>query len=165
MLAVVVPYLIFTVFNDLAADKLGRLRYQNAIKAEMTVLSEKIVPLVPLVLFIGYDCRREYRNTFIEIYNGLMLLAELVEPCRKFIEKIGCNVLDIYVKEILFPFIGLFPLWELAELVIYKFLERIEETKLCINGAGAYNPFAKSEIKADIVSTVQGFAASRRSAV
>ena len=70
----------------------------------MTVLSEKIVPLVPLVLFIGYDCRREYRNTFIEIYNGLMLLAELVEPCRKFIEKIGCNVLDIYVKEILFPF-------------------------------------------------------------
>ena len=127
MLAVVVPYLVFTVFNDLAADKLGRLRYQNAIKAEMTVLSEKIVPLVPLVLFIGYDCRREYRNTFIEIYNGLMLLAELVEPCRKFIKKIGCNVLDIYVKEILFPFIGLFTPGELAELGIYKFLERIKE--------------------------------------
>ena len=165
MLAVVVPYLVFTVFNDLAADKLGRLRYQNAIKAEMTVLSEKIVPLVPLVLFIGYDCRREYRNTFIEIYNGLMLLAELVEPCRKFIKKIGCNVLDIYVKEILFPFIGLFPLGELAELVIYKFLERIKKAKLCINIAGTYNFFPKSEIKTDFVGTVQRFTASRRSAV
>lgn len=127
MLAVVVSYLIFTVFNDLARNKLGRLRYQNAVKTKMPMLSKKVVPLVPLVLFIGYDCRREYRNTFIKIYNGLMLLAELVEPCRKFIKEIGCNVLDIYVKEILFPFIGLFSLGELAELVIYKFLERIKE--------------------------------------
>lgn len=127
MLAVVVSYLIFTVFNDLARNKLGRLRYQNAIKAKMPMLSKKVVPLVPLVLFIGYDCRREYRNTFIKIYNGLMLLAELVEPCRKFIKEIGCNVLDIYVKEILFPFVGLFSLGELAKLVIYKFLERIKE--------------------------------------
>lgn len=127
MFAVVMPYIIFTVFNNFTAYKLSRLRNQNTVKTEVTVLSEKILPLVPLVLFVRYDRWGENSHTFIKIYYRLMLLAELVEPCRKFIKEIGCNVLDIYVKEIFFPFIGLFSLGELAELVIYKFLERIKE--------------------------------------
>ena len=93
----------------------------------MSVLSEKVFPSVPFIFIISDNSRGEDGNTFIKVYNGLVLLTELMVTCGKVIQIIGCDVIDIYKMKILFPLVRLVLPWPLDKLIEYKLLNRIKK--------------------------------------